>query len=189
MVPFFSSKEELFNAVVEDLVAKLENDLRDVLDVDRFSVEALRRLLIRLCARLMTPSAIGLTRLVIGEAGRFPEVGEVFFRNGITTLRARLLRFFEGGFPPARAGVLMELTMCAVQGFRFFLDRAGSGFDQQRDRNLRRLPARKSAHPGRLGRSCCGGRQRLRQRRGRLTGSETPPYPLWQIGLPHLPCP
>ncbi|WP_374411321.1 TetR/AcrR family transcriptional regulator [Novosphingobium colocasiae] len=115
----FASKEELFNAVAEDLVAKLENDLRDVLDVDRFSVEALRRLLIRLCARLMTPSAIGLTRLVIGEAGRFPEVGEVFYRNGIITLRARLLRFFEGGFPAERAGVLMELTMCAVQGFRF----------------------------------------------------------------------
>lgn len=115
----FSSKEELFNAVVEDLVAKFESDLRDVLDVDRFSVEALRRLLIRLCARLMRPSSIDLTRLVIGEAGRFPEVGEAFYRNGLITLRARLLRFFEAGFPPERAEVLMDLTLSAVQGFRF----------------------------------------------------------------------
>lgn len=115
----FASKEELFNAVVEDLVAKFQNDLRDVLDIDRFSVEALRRLLIRLCARLMTPSSIGLTRLVIGEAGRFPEVGEVFYRHGVSALRARLQRFFEGGFPPEHAEVLMELTLCAVQGFRF----------------------------------------------------------------------
>ena len=116
---YFASKEELFNAVVEDLVAKFQADLRDVLDVERFSVAALRRLLVRLCIRLMTPSSIALTRLVIGEAGRFPEVGEVFYRNGVTSLHAKLRRFFEGGYAPARAGELMELTISAIHGFRF----------------------------------------------------------------------
>lgn len=79
---YFSSKEEVFAAYV---VAAGEGH-REMLDHAlplgddcRESLIALGRTYLGI---LLSPSVMEVNRIVIGEAGRFPELSEIYFRNG-----------------------------------------------------------------------------------------------------------
>ena len=81
----FADKERLFSEIVVSTVSEVSDPVyEEVLKLeDSGDVEAdLRGLARRLLGRVMQPRILQLRRLVIGEAGRFPELGRVFYEQG-----------------------------------------------------------------------------------------------------------
>lgn len=79
---YFPSKDVLFDAFLDRATqqfrAELQLKLREADTLER----ALGRLGEILIAKLTSPDTIALLRLVIGEAGRFPEVGRIYYERG-----------------------------------------------------------------------------------------------------------
>lgn len=99
----FGSKEELFGAVIEreckryfDRFSAGELDPRDV----RASLTVLGRRFLEL---ILSPDAIALHRIIVGEATRFPMLGEVFWRAGPERERVQIEAFLRSA---ASAGAL-----------------------------------------------------------------------------------
>ena len=99
----FASKEELFGAVIEreceryfDRFSAGELDPQDV----RASLTILGRRFLEL---ILSPDAIALHRLIVGEVSRFPELGEIFWRAGPERNHAQIEAFLTAA---AAAGSL-----------------------------------------------------------------------------------
>lgn len=92
---YFPSKQELFAAVCDDLVGRYGRALEVRLDPDQDLEDELRRFATALLETLHTPVIIDMHRLVIGEAGRFPELGAMMYERGQARGKARLALFFE----------------------------------------------------------------------------------------------
>jgi TetR/AcrR family transcriptional repressor of mexJK operon len=94
----FADKESLFSEIVTSTVEEVAEPVHDeVLELqDSGDVEAdLRRLARRLLGQVMQPRILQLRRLVIGEAGRFPELGRTFYEQGPGRTIAALATVFE----------------------------------------------------------------------------------------------
>jgi TetR/AcrR family transcriptional regulator, mexJK operon transcriptional repressor len=81
----FADKERLFSEIVTATVDEIANpnyddvvNLRDTGDVER----DLRAVARRQLRAVMQPRLLQLRRLVIGEAGRFPQLGRLFYERG-----------------------------------------------------------------------------------------------------------
>jgi len=93
---YFSSKEELFAAVMAHSCEKVVGEIYDQLPrVD----QDLRRGLVEFgCAFLdflQREDVMSLHRLVIAESGRFPQVGRIFYEQGPRRGELRLAEFFQ----------------------------------------------------------------------------------------------
>ena len=94
----FGDKERLFTAIVTSRVDEASDPVHDVVVGLRNTgdLEAdLRDLARQLLARVVQPSLIQLRRLVISEAGRFPELGRTFHERGPGRTIAALGAAFE----------------------------------------------------------------------------------------------
>jgi TetR/AcrR family transcriptional repressor of mexJK operon len=94
----FADKERLFSEIVTGTVSEVSDPVHDeVLRLeDSGDVEAdLRNLARRLLERVMQPRILQLRRLVIGEAGRFPELGRAFYEQGPGRTIGALATVFE----------------------------------------------------------------------------------------------
>jgi TetR/AcrR family transcriptional repressor of mexJK operon len=94
----FADKERLFSEIVIGTVNEASDPVyKEVLDLkDSGDIEAdLRDLARRQLARVMQPRILQLRRLVIGEAGRFPELGRAFYERGPGRTIAALAAAFE----------------------------------------------------------------------------------------------
>jgi TetR/AcrR family transcriptional regulator, mexJK operon transcriptional repressor len=94
----FSDKERLFSEIVVSAVTAAADPVHaEVLELeDTGDIEAdLRAFARRLLARVMQPQILLLRRLVIGEAGRFPELGRTFYEQGPGRTIAALATVFE----------------------------------------------------------------------------------------------
>jgi TetR/AcrR family transcriptional regulator, mexJK operon transcriptional repressor len=81
----FADKERLFVEIVTSTVDEVSDPVyQEVGELDTSADVAsdLRELARRLLERVMQPRLLQLRRLVIGEAGRFPELGRVFYERG-----------------------------------------------------------------------------------------------------------
>lgn len=87
---YFPNKQDLFAAVIDDLVERYGEALRIPLSTDGDTVETLRSLARSLMTTLLRPQIISLHRMVTGEAGRFPELGAVLFERGPARGHARV---------------------------------------------------------------------------------------------------
>ncbi|MET0361354.1 MAG: TetR/AcrR family transcriptional regulator [Sphingobium sp.] len=77
---YFSSKEELFAAVIDDATRAYRLQLTQILDDPCNDLrQTLRRFCISIMEKVTSPDAIALYRLVAAEAGRFPEMGRIFY--------------------------------------------------------------------------------------------------------------
>jgi TetR/AcrR family transcriptional regulator, mexJK operon transcriptional repressor len=100
----FADKERLFAEIIlgtidrvgEPFYAGLDT-LGDTDDLDKDLGELARRLI----AIVMAPEVLALRRLVIGEAGRFPQLGRAYYERGpertAVTLAAHFQRLAERG--------------------------------------------------------------------------------------------
>jgi AcrR family transcriptional regulator len=100
----FADKQRLFSEIVVTTVNEAgEPTVDEVVNLrDSGDVEAdLRDLARRLLARVMQPRLLQLRRVVIGEAGRFPELGRTFYELGpgrtVDALAAAFERLAERG--------------------------------------------------------------------------------------------
>jgi TetR/AcrR family transcriptional regulator, mexJK operon transcriptional repressor len=101
----FADKERLFtdiilvtsDQVIGELVETATQALPDTGDPEKDLAEVGRRLITAIC----DPQVLRLRRLVIAEAGRFPELGRTYwergFERGLATLAATLERLAERG--------------------------------------------------------------------------------------------
>ena len=94
----FADKERLFSEIVIGTVDEASDPVyNEVLNLkDSGDLEAdLRDLARRQLALVMQPRILQLRRLVIGEAGRFPELGRAFYERGPGRTIAALAAAFE----------------------------------------------------------------------------------------------
>jgi TetR/AcrR family transcriptional regulator, mexJK operon transcriptional repressor len=94
----FADKENLFSAIVLATVDEASDAVySDVMNVpDSGDIEAdLRDLARRQLTSVMQPRILELRRLVIAEAGRFPELGRIFYERGPGRTIAALADAFE----------------------------------------------------------------------------------------------
>ena len=111
---YFSSKEELFSAVIRETCRGLAETYFDPLPPigeGKPVRESLIDLGVSLMDFLQTPEIVAMHRLVSGEVGRFPEVGPIFYEAGTKVGIVRFTEYFEtaiadGRFPPGDAQML-----------------------------------------------------------------------------------
>jgi TetR/AcrR family transcriptional repressor of mexJK operon len=118
----FSDKEALFSEIVISAVDAVAGPVHDeVLKLeDSGDVEAdLRGLARRLLGRVMQPRILRLRRLVIGEAGRFPDLGRTFYEQGPGRTIAALATVFEG--LAARGVLRLEDPLLAAAHFNWLV--------------------------------------------------------------------
>lgn len=90
---YFPSKQELFAAVVDDLIGRYGIALEVPLDSGGDVAESLRGMGRALLRTLHAQPMIDLHRLCLGEAGRFPELAQTMYERGPARGKARLREF------------------------------------------------------------------------------------------------
>jgi AcrR family transcriptional regulator len=92
---YFSSKEELFVAMVQDQCDRNHALLFDFDAGGGDFIEVLRRLGERFVRLMLSDEIVAMHRLVIAEAGRFPELGRTLYEAGPKRGHARLSAFLR----------------------------------------------------------------------------------------------
>lgn len=90
---YFPSKQELFAAVVDDLVERYGRALEVQFDPESDVAASLRRMGRALLETVHSQPIVDLHRLCIGEAGRFPELARLFHERGPARGKGRLRAF------------------------------------------------------------------------------------------------
>lgn len=114
----FGSKEELFAAVMDQLVIRFAGEIEGTLAKDTFSIEGLRHYCQRFMVKLMDEEAIRLFRLIIADGGRFPEINAVFHVRAPARIQRLLAAYFATRFQAGEAATLARVTNCAMVGYR-----------------------------------------------------------------------
>jgi len=134
----FGSKEELFGAVVAD-VAEQRFGGFSARELDPLDIEAsLGTIARRFLDLVLSPEAVAVNRIIIGEVTRFPVLGEVFWQSGPERNRNQIEGFLRRA---AEAGSL------AIDDPRLAADRLHHDVRRGRSRVLLRVHERtRSAH-------------------------------------------
>ena len=112
---YFPSKESLFAAVLDNMIAGFERELDEALIPSGGTEAALGRFGRALLRKVMSPGAIALHRLIVAEAERVPTMGRAFAERGPDRLRQRLCRYMEGEM--AAGGLRGGSPMIAARQF------------------------------------------------------------------------
>ncbi|HTH97998.1 MAG TPA: TetR/AcrR family transcriptional regulator [Stellaceae bacterium] len=116
----FSSKEELFEALVVQRLAPLHCWVQPD---DRPVVDVLCEILLRCAEFLLSPPQIAILRLIMAEYSRSPELGQIFQREGAgraTSALEHYLSSLEGDGhrlirdPHEAAKMLLGMSLCTV---------------------------------------------------------------------------
>jgi AcrR family transcriptional regulator len=91
----FGNKEGLLGALVAEGAQELAHMVHD-LPLDGALEESLRTFGRHYLNLIMRPDRLALFRLTIGECGRVPEIGDVFYRTGPQAVGKWLTEFFRG---------------------------------------------------------------------------------------------
>lgn len=113
----FGSKDGLFRAVAE----RLKVPFADVLHLESSTTEALTRLATLTFERLTAPDHIRLTRLLIAQAGQFPDLAQLHYETGPCRSRDALAAYLEqlqtaGRMVPGDCADAAETFMALLQG-------------------------------------------------------------------------
>ena len=112
---YFPSKEELFAAVVDDIIGQYGHALTIDLPLDEPVPDVLRRFGSVLMTKLTATPLLSLFRLVVGEAERFPHLAETFYDRGPRRGKARAADWVAEKM--VRGEIRMGDPMRAVQQF------------------------------------------------------------------------
>ena len=112
---YFPSKEDLFEAVVDDIVEQYGDALAVDLPLDEPVPEVLRRFGNLLMTKLTATPILSLFRLVVGEAERFPHLAKTFYDRGPRRGKARAAVWVAEKM--ARGEIRMGNPLRAVQHF------------------------------------------------------------------------
>ena len=120
---YFSSKEELFAAYLDETTSAFKQELTELLVSSRELRPALEISARRYIEKINSSESIKLYRLVVGESGRFPEVGRMFYERAPGAAEAIIARFLDVHIQEAR----MRPTdaRCAARTFLALCARGG----------------------------------------------------------------
>jgi AcrR family transcriptional regulator len=90
----FGNKEGLLSALVAEAAEVLTGSIAE-LPPDQPIRQSLTEFGERFLRIILQPSRLALYRLVVGESGRLPELGDLFYRIGPEVLCQRLAEFFR----------------------------------------------------------------------------------------------
>lgn len=93
---YFPSKEDLFTAVLDDVTSSFRQNLDDALRPGRDCNTTLLDFAERFVLKMLHPDSIRLHRLIVGEGGRFPEIGRIFYARGPQIVLERLSDYICG---------------------------------------------------------------------------------------------
>lgn len=119
---YFPSKEDLFAAVLDDLTVSFRNSLEDALRPGRDCRTTLSDFAERFLQKIVDPYILGMHRLIVGEGGRFPEIGRIFYERGPRQVVERLADYIcqrmdagdlRADDPQQAARNLIQLTQTA----------------------------------------------------------------------------
>ncbi|MFC3579566.1 TetR/AcrR family transcriptional regulator [Sphingomonas hylomeconis] len=99
---YFPSKEDLFAAVIDDIVERYSLALTVDIEEAEPVETVLRRFGRAMMSTILSDPIIALHRLVIGEALRFPELGKIFYERGPKRGKARLAQFIAAAMADGR---------------------------------------------------------------------------------------
>lgn len=100
---YFRSKEELFTAVIEDVTVERRREMEEALATSP-DVETTLALFCRsFMEKTSHPDAIGAWRMIVGESGRFPELGRIFYETAAGRVEKALTDYLAA---QKEAGVL-----------------------------------------------------------------------------------
>jgi AcrR family transcriptional regulator len=126
---YFKSKEELFDAFVRRDCRRLGQDLKVPPEADGDLTARLTTLAQAFITLLLSPQAMAVYRLVVGESERFPELGRAFYAAGPQVIQARITSDFadlmaEGklrqGDPALAAVQFKDLTVSGMHHLRLW---------------------------------------------------------------------
>jgi len=114
---YFPSKEDLFAAVLDDVTASFRQNLEDALRPGRDCHTTLLDFSQRFLLKMLNPDTIRLHRLIVGEGGRFPEIGRIFYARGPQFVLERLSDYIRGRMDAGdlRADDPMQAAMNLIQ--------------------------------------------------------------------------
>lgn len=92
---YYPTKDALFSAVVEAECRAFARTFSEVSFERRDLGDSLKRLGESYLGLLLAPSALGLYRIVVAEAPRFPALGEAFYAAGPELVRRRLTDYLR----------------------------------------------------------------------------------------------
>jgi AcrR family transcriptional regulator len=92
---YFKNKEDLFAAMMQRECGELQETLFEVSDEDGGLEARLTHFARAFLRRLMSPQAMALHRVVIGEGERFPEIGRAFYESGPKVVMGRIGEYLE----------------------------------------------------------------------------------------------
>jgi AcrR family transcriptional regulator len=112
----FGSKEALFAGLVRSMCAKAGSVAVKRHEQDtRSTAGELRELGSLLLRNLVAPDSLALYRAIVAEAGRRPELGQIFYDNGpklVRRIAAGILhKQFEKGIANVRASTFVQLAI------------------------------------------------------------------------------
>jgi TetR/AcrR family transcriptional regulator, mexJK operon transcriptional repressor len=118
----FADKQSLFREIVTATVAEVSDPVADQVASLRGRTDlaaGLRALARALLAQVIQPRMMQLRRLVIGEAGRFPELGRLFYDRGPGRTIDALAATFES--LAARGALRLEDPQLAAEHFNWLV--------------------------------------------------------------------
>ncbi|MCX7587753.1 TetR/AcrR family transcriptional regulator [Phenylobacterium sp. 58.2.17] len=92
---YFKSKEELFEAVMQRQCGALAETLFDVDHDGDDARERLQHFAGKFLTLLLTPESLGIHRVVVGESGRFPELGRMFYDMGPKVILTKIAGYLS----------------------------------------------------------------------------------------------
>jgi AcrR family transcriptional regulator len=113
---YFSSKEELFKAVIQQGILPLLDQGEEVLEQHQGDAASLLEVMLKTWWALIGESRLaGIPKLMISEAGNFPEVAQYYYENIIVRVRNLIRKVLERGIASGQFRVgEMESTIDVI---------------------------------------------------------------------------
>jgi len=92
---YFPSKETLFAAVLEEAAGAYARDVGEGLRLSEDPRSGVFDLCNSLIGKIISPEPLHLTRLVVAESGRHPELGKTFYAHAVQPMEASIAAYLE----------------------------------------------------------------------------------------------
>lgn len=114
----FSSKEELFTAVIDELIAADADAIDQVLTQSRYTRPSLREFCMLFMSKLMKPESVKLFRMVIAEGERFPVLADSLAERGPVRMMNHLTDYLGTAMPVPQAKMMARIILVSIIGYR-----------------------------------------------------------------------
>ncbi|MDB5367185.1 MAG: transcriptional regulator [Rhodospirillales bacterium] len=118
---YYPSKEALFAACVSEECGK-HRIVYEAIEAEHLPIDqALIRVGLQFMRFLLRPEVLAVHRVVVGESGRFPELGRAFYESGPCLIEARTAEFLQhvserGELEIPNPQVAAELFLAMIKG-------------------------------------------------------------------------